>query len=722
VSRSRTKGQRGAEPGLGLAACIVAAAALLCLLVLPSAGQSAETVLASDDVGDLDLSRAFNPHSLELRLSDDGLHVATNGSDPYFQLPIVRRLKHAKLQIEFADLRGFDRVQVFYGIEDWPYSEARQSAVRPGHGQRVVREFPLPQGWNRAVRIDLDPTTGRGPALITRVSVVPMGAVDQPALPYLVALALAAALLLPGALLIAVGARREPDPDTYPVWGFAASLVFYLLAFGVLLVTRGGTSFPEAVPAFVTGLFLLLVVLAVLRRRVTTALGLIGKRPVALAAYVVLVLLACHVVIADTPLPFTNLHYGSISGPKTFGAFRAHDNLFQYVNGQALSENEPLSVPYRHGRLVYLPQDREIFPGGLYAVVRTTAGVINAQTGDSFLTYTLFGIACNAMFLFPLTVFIRRYLRPPPALIVAAVCLTAFALVNTYLSWFKFAGAALFLSGLLVLFQREDRGVSWAGAGLLCGASASMHAANALGIPFYLAWFSLRRFRAHGWQSLQSYVYPVLFAAAFTATQIPWALTKHLYYPDTHRLLRSFLFAGHDHPDGLMASVRTFFAETPLREQVITRLSNLYHSLRIEETVQTVALLFKGDIDGWLLHWNQLEFSRTAVLFYPLLGFLLLARLAQRVARDGHSPRATSFVREAPEARAALWIGIATMLCIVLIAFGRFPPDISYHQPTGVLLLAYSILSARVLASRGVIVALFATYVAFSAVRLLMFL
>jgi hypothetical protein len=678
---------------------------------------------ASDAAIDLDLSRAHSPHSIKrLASGPHGLEVVTDGPDPYFELPVERRLEGKKVRIEFADLTGFDRVQIFYGIEDWPYSEARQSAVRPGRGSRVARDFPLPDGWHRAVRIDLDPATGRGPAHIARITIVESNALDHPIVPYAAALAIGVSLLLPGALLIAIAARREPDDDAVPLLGFAATLIFYLIGLLVLLLTRGGPAYPDIVPAVVAGTFLVLVVLAGLRRRLHATVELISRQPVALAAYTVVVMAACHVVIADTPLPFSNLHYQSISGPKTFGAFRAHDNVFQYVNGAALADNEPLSEPYRDGRLAYLPQDREILPGAVYSVYRVVLAFVDADLGESFLTYTLFAIACNAMIVFPLIVFIRRYLRPPPAAVLAAVCLTAYVVVNAYFAWFKFSGAALFLSGLLVLLGNEERSRGWLGAGALWGLSASMHAGNALGMPIYFAWFVIRRLRSIGARSARTYLYPASFCVLFVAVNLPWAAVKYLYYPDNHALLRSFLIAGYHHPDGLFASIRSFFAETPLRDQLLVRLGNLYGAFRVEEILAALGLLLHGKFDQWLLQWDALEFSRTAVLMYPLLGFLALSRLADRSAGRDIVKRAASFAREAPEATALLWLGGATLLSIVLIAFGRFAPDITYHQPAGVILLVYCILAARVLASHGVVVALFLTYLAFSALRLGLFL
>lgn len=142
---------------------------------------------------------------------------------------------------------------------------------------------------------------------------------------------------------------------------------------------------------------------------------------------------------------------------------------------------------------MFMPEDREMLAGVVYAVFRSMGSVVSPFVGNSFMSYTIFGVAMNLMIIFPVIALIQRYVAIKSELFVILLILLLFGnavfIVQSSMTWFKFSGAVLFLSSLLVLLRDRQHVATWLFAGFLFGLATNMHTSIAIGIPFYILWF-----------------------------------------------------------------------------------------------------------------------------------------------------------------------------------------------------------------------------------------
>ncbi|MCG6871310.1 MAG: hypothetical protein LJE84_03385 [Gammaproteobacteria bacterium] len=659
------------------------------------------------------LFASAQPHNLQAPVRQgDWIITRVTGPDPWLLLPLDHKLRDLKLRVELRDFRQSKYLRLYRarnGISlDRGTPEQHHLA---DHGNNIVT-FTLPNGHYQALRLDFEGVRiDRNTDLAFRVQLVPRGLLDNGTMPYLAAFGMALLILVPAILLQALFWSRA-DPRLSLLIGPGVSLLL-LLALYLAGYTVGENS-RWALPAGMALAMTAVLVLVWRRKRVQLrSLWRAQRRVVGL--YLLLCLGATALVSHDTPLPFDNLDFKSISGPKTFDAFRAHDNLFQYLNGNALATRIPITAPYAGGRLVYVAQDRGILAGAAWAGLRLLLEPMSSRLGTSFFSYTLLAICLNALLVLPLWFLLNRHFRRGRGLALLALVLTACGLVNFWFAWFKFAAGALLLGGLLLVLERQAGTARWLGAGLLCGLAAGLHQSAALGIPVLLLWLGWRHARAAGfgralWQLL-------LLTGVFALTQLPWKLYAALYLGPTDRMLRSFLIAGHSHPDGLLAAIWHFWATTPLAEQFAERAGNLWASLRLAELAELAKLALAADLGGLALRWNQLEFGRLAILFYPLTGLWLLD---QWLRRRHQLP--LRLEGDAEERQGLAAAGALTLLAVILVAFGRYLPDVPYHQPLGVIAMLYVLLAARVANGVPLVRKLFFAWLALAALRLGLFL
>lgn len=304
-----------------------------------------------------------------------------------------------------------------------------------------------------------------------------------------VAALISTALLLPGVMLTALFKTQDRLKAPAVIWLAPFALVFHTLVFFSVILWRQTGHYPGAPTAVSVWVVCVLLTLAVTcrLRGLDALIGTTRKVFKDASFYLTIVLAATFIVAHDTPLPFQNLTHKSISGPKTFGAFRAHDPWFQYANALSIEEGVPLRTHYR--KQVYRPEDREILPGIIAGFGQMVIGSISGYLGKSYLTYTIIGTACNALLVFPLLVLSRRFFpKDSPYLLMTLFSLNAYVIVYYYMTVFKMAGGALFLSALILLLYGHDIR-SWILSGSVMALGTNMHAGVALGIPLFF-WYS----------------------------------------------------------------------------------------------------------------------------------------------------------------------------------------------------------------------------------------
>ncbi len=542
---------------------------------------------------------------------------------------------------------------------------------------------------------------------------------DRPAGALTIALLAALMLIGPG-LFLAILFNRESHAHTdllaqLCMW----SVVFFLLMYVCLWALQ---TFP-----FLSGIRLvwlwagmadLIILLAALRLGIRGfAHALLSFLP-SVMVYLALVLGLTIWLVHGLALPVWELDYQWINQNYTYGAFHAHDPVLHYVNGRAIADNEPFTVYYSNRRLMYYVEDRGILPGVLAGVYRQVQGEMVGLAGRSYAAYAFFALACNAMLVFPVMAFVRRYM-PSRSIIfgVLLVSLNAFVLVNYYLAWFKLAAAALFLSGLLILLSDNRSLRNWLLAGLAWGLAANMHAGSALMIPLFFLWqaFSLMR-----QQLIKGLVFPLILVLVFAATIAPWSLVKARFFPDQHVLLISHYLGGRQNPDGLLASARQFFDEVPLAEQLKVRARRIENALRLTEIKQLYRLPQERGWQDLLLQWDLYEFRYTALVLYPLLLFALFARWFRRAEAD-EIFHAQTFRSEMSQMRSLFRLSLLTLFILLFLAYSHFDPDLTYHLPMALPVLMMLVLGAGIQRGARWVRFLFYAWLAFSAWRLLPF-
>lgn len=669
--------------------------------------------------------RAFELYAIQdFQPTANGVHLRFNVfDDPHFSVPLAGDFRAQKLRLTLESFENIHSVTVYFKLVGKGLSEKRMASAYILRGNQWVFDFAMPDGAYEWLRIDFDGTEGAvGQVAIKEAVIVPKSAVDFRPAVYLFALLFAGALILPGALLFSLLARGNNQAARFGYSFLALSLAFYTVLYLALVLAQRlrlpHTDWIVLAAAVLLGAGLLF---AVYRRGrwPDLAANLRGARNETLF-FILVVLVSTWVIAHDVHLPFQNLHHRTVAAHHTFGAFSAHDNYFQYVNGKAIADDEPFDKYYvrnGHLQLFFRPQDREILPGVIYAVARKLTAPFSGYVEDSFLAYTLLGICFNAMILFPLAALVRRYFtKTSPIVLLSFLWLNTFVIVNYYFTWYKFAGAALFLSGLLCLLENRRRAANWLGAGVLLGLAANMHGGNALGIPLFFLMFSYLHLRERKLSAPGSYAGPGLLVAGFVALILPWTIVKTLYLPDDHSLLKSFFLAGYSHRDGMWASIKLFFSQVPLTDQIPIRLAHLVEAFRVSEWTGLYKLLVAVNLDAFFETWNQHEFHYLAFTFFPPLFFLLLNRLYTGPVPN--APTAVTKERQR-ELRLLLATAFATLVAIILAAYGRGSPDMNAVQPMGVILLIDAILIGLLLQARPLIQIAYIAYLTFTLMRLI---
>lgn len=419
------------------------------------------------------------------------------------------------------------------------------------------------------------------------------------------------------------------------------------------------------------------------------ALGIVGRgrlRELATLARRARGLLAAHGLVvvwlallagADVAAPLRNLTWQHVSHEKTFGTYHTHDNYFQFVNGRALANREPFERYYADGALVYPVTSREMLPGALYASVRRITRGVAKHWEDSFGLYLLFGIACNATIVFALDALRRRLgLRLPLWGIALLVASTSSFLIHGYFTWFKLAGAAFFLSGVVAALDARGP-AGWLWTGLLWGLAGSMHLGNALAVPFFLAGFAVAARDVR--RAVQA---TACTAAAWALTLLPWQLTKAMLFPPEFVMIADHYLGGL-RGETLAATAVTFVTTTPIADQLQHRVRNLAVGLRLREVTELASPWLYASWTEWAVRFAQYRFQFAAIMLYPVAALALLARVRH------HARPLTS---RAAAALAAL--SAVTLIALVALHFSTMFADMTAHLPLGPLVLLYVVMAA----------------------------
>lgn len=647
--------------------------------------------------------------------------------NPYFVIPLQGRVQHTKVHLSFGRLEKIRQIRIYLGFEGQPYTRSRFIALPVGKAGALRHEYNalLPDGDYDTLRIDFESGEHYGTAVLRAVSLHPAGWRDKSIWVYAIAVILALFILLPGMLLYSLIHGEHAPDNTFQVLFMAYSVGFYLSAYLIwLLWYRLHLPHPDlAVCGFIFLGLPLLTTLNVFFRRQAAFVSRLRETRSALAGYILLLLGVCFLIVHNANLPLENTWYTSIAGPKTFNAFHAHDAVFQYVNGVAISNGEAFEKYYGNHQLIYDVADRGMLPGVIYAVWRVMLRNFSQLLASSYLVYTMIGAGFNLLVLFPALAFARRYTGLSSRLLfMAAFSLNAFILVNYYLTWYKMAGAAFFLGGLYLMMRGSLRLADWGLSGMLLGIGANMHAGSALGIPLFFLLAVWRQLKDHRLAWTRCISAAGLLVLVFAAANLPWSMVKHFYLHENYTLIKEHFLAGYSAPAGLGKSAELFFEKIPLSQQLPQRIERLAHSLRLAEIRELVRTFARHHAKRGLLLWDQYEFNYAAFVLYPLAFLALLARVLPHKKQVPPNSPAAEGAGSLCSAATLIAVSVATLVAVILLSYGIHPPDITYHLPMGVLVLIDALLIGLVMhGSRYVRIAGCGYYV-LTAFRLFMFL
>lgn len=503
-------------------------------------------------------------------------------------------------------------------------------------------------------------------------------------------------LWLPGALVWAlVHGRRGHDESArvgFRAWAWVYGLALLFAHYLVQEVVLDGLLGVRTGDGVALGLHLV-AILALVGLTIVTGRGgvvrwLVVDARTAIVAYGAFAVLCATLAAHGVTHPVRRLGWQHVAR-ETFGVQVTHDNYFQFVNGKAIAEHVPFATFYGGGALTYPVTSRGVLPGVLYASWRRVVGGVRADWADRFAWYVLFGIALNAMVVFPLDALrLRLGLRLSPWLLLGLLASSSVFLVNGYYTWFKLCGAAFFLSGIVAVLAPPSA-ASWAAAGALWGLSASMHQGGALGIPLVALWALARARRG----LIARAGFFAAMTTAFVAVVLPWQIVMALYFSPDVLLLAGHYLDGHFAPT-LAESVRAFAASTSWQAQASHRLASLAAALRLRESGELLAGWAWLPFDAWWAWVPRARFGYAAVVLYPVA----LGALAARLVGPGPGPS-----RNAGGLLAASLLGL---LVAVLLHFSWWYADWVPHLPLGPLVLADVLLADRCVRWRWTHVAL----------------
>ena len=685
---------------------------------------------------DIQGAYGFNPPEVfqfddgKVKISHESLHLAA------FRLDLKNSQDYDKLRIHFSNesgrrLKNISFIQIiFENSKTAGKVVANRSArvVKP----LIIYDIPLIKRDFDSVVVLLRGNRNVVDEEIEKIQLLGNEFQDQTVVPFFLIVLLSIMLLMPGSLVISWLTAKNQSHEWFLMGLGVASLVYYIGLYLVLEMSfRLGfesADLPVFV-AFVLSLGLLLYA-NFKTDRFSTLNNYLYTNKTILCIFLVVLILLMIFVAHDTVYPFQNFSWQSISGKKTFNTFAGHDNYFQFANGRVIQENLPFSAEYgpwegNEKPLLFSVADREILPGVIYAVFRAIIAFVNPDIGKSFIVYTIFGIAMNLMMIFPILVLAKRYMSVNSQWLLFFILLcNAMFIAEASLTWFKFSGAALFLSAIAILLFDRSKLQYWLISGLCLGLAANMHPAVAIGIPFYYLYFVFLHAKQNQFRLFRFLPGPLILFIVFVLVKLPWSLVKQYSLNESVRLAATHLFGGYGKNKSLLESATIFFQKVPLSEQLPVRVDRVITSFRLDELTELLGQFTQSNYWIWLKNWSLLEFGYTIFVYYPLLLLLVIGfiinKITLAVTHDNNKWLDNRTEQPVSELKWLIWIGVLTQLTYSFASYSHYvAPDVGWHQPLGVTVLIQLGLILLLLRHRIMWIIAF-LYTVFSAWRLYM--
>lgn len=559
-----------------------------------------------------------------------------------------------------------------------------------------------------------------GKVQIDKIEIVPETFTDDRDFAYILAETLLFLFILPGFLIYTLfqggGNKVRLLALLTPL-----SIFFFLFLYLILLVNQKVSPLPDTW-VLLTSYFvfnLLLLFWLGKKKELRTLFANCRLVSFEMLAIIIVMFVVTALLTKNLELPLLTFTYNELRS-LTYGAFGAHDPIFQYVNGIAILQDEPFSKYYEQSKLFYGVQDRGMIVGVIYAVMRGIGNPINNVIANSYGYYTLFGSVLNVLVLLPVLALHKYFFtgKERPLLIVFLVSASAFVVTNYYITWFKLAGAGLVISGIVLLLADRKSTKQWVLTGIIWGLATNFHPSLALTYPIVTLWLLYRFFKARDFQFTSAILAFTLLIGSFAVMNVPWTVVKAKYYHDTNQLFRQHFLASaaYNQKDGIVGSIKSFGHNYTMEEQVTRRSERLIKSFRVEEVFSLFTMVTKEKWQKVLSFWNRLEASYITFIFIPLILLFALSTGARRLwPATAWNPPLTQHTEDA---RGLIITQALTVFLILIGSFGSLAPDITWHIPMSCTMILMYLLIQKNIALGKVGAALIVVYSLFTHYRL----
>lgn len=352
----------------------------------------------------------------------------------------------------------------------------------------------------------------------------------------------------------------------------------------------------------------------------------IQSNRLSLLSFHLLVIVSLVLAVYSSRRPAEYFSFIEIAHKKVFSATIAHDNAFQYYNSIALGTEEGFDAYYGERRLTYGVNDRQILPGILNSSVNKALQSFSYTNGYRFSLYVAYSAFLNAVFVFPLCLFVNKFIKNNHAWVLFLITSHLFIVCNLYYTWFKMSGAGFFLLGTYLLLYEKRSIQSWMICGLLWGIAANMHSSVVLVYPLiFLLVYCSRSIYKLRWRNQIGYLGVTIIV--ITAI-MPWSIVRKAVYNDKDSMPRQFLISGWAPEDGeypgFLKTMIAYFEQTTFEDELNFRIETLTSSLTIGRFGE---LLSRGLNEGWgtfLYLYAKYEVQFWGFIFLPSLVLQLM--------------------------------------------------------------------------------------------------
>lgn len=495
---------------------------------------------------------------------------------------------------------------------------------------------------------------------IKSIQIKPATFFDFPAGGLLISLGVIFITFFPGLFIALSNQKRNSLP--LPILSFLLSLPISLGAFTICLITKIYSLFlPAAI--FFTAIF----TMAFKDKKLSfidNAKAVLQNNKTDLNVWVMLLALVCLFCSFTYPAAVHNIHQGTLTKEHSFKAFRAHDSAFQFYNSKAIIEQD-FDKYYANGRLVYKPQDREIFPGLSYAATTVfLQNIYGRNLSQTFFPYAVFFLISHVLMLNMLFAWFKRFNLKFAYTTVFFIPSIPVFWTLAMIGWFKLTGAALVLAGVYIIKENPKLLSHWILAGILFGLAKNYHGGNALILPLLTIWMLYLVYTRYQPISLKRlFTYFISLTAVTCACIYPWLwYIKIKWNTGSHLLFSQHFLDGSFRPNSLLQSIILFFKNNPIQEQIAVRWERTLNLFNIDQLTFIASQygIHEGTpILGWLKFTTS--FFLPAIAPYALFAIIIVLISRITIQRSNQT-----------ETKSDPWLDQFGWICFLNVIFLNF--------------------------------------------------